>query len=123
MAVGEIERQTQNRVVDLFQTALGYRYLGNWEERGGHNVEEEILIEWLQQNQGYSDALIKKALFEIRSYANDANRDLYYVNQDLYACLRYGVKVKETVDSHKSTVHFIDWQQPSETMTLPSPKK
>lgn len=30
--VGQKERKTQNRVVDLFKTALHYRYLGNWEE-------------------------------------------------------------------------------------------
>ncbi|NBC24020.1 MAG: HsdR family type I site-specific deoxyribonuclease, partial [Bacteroidetes bacterium] len=112
MPVGEIERQTQDRIVKLFQDALGYRYLGNWEERGGQNVEEQILSDWLQRKQGYSDALIKKALFELSKYANDANRALYYVNKDLYALLRYGVKVKETIDSHKTTVHFIDWKNP-----------
>jgi len=31
--VGQIERRTQNRVVDLFQTQLDYEYLGNWEDR------------------------------------------------------------------------------------------
>ena len=28
--VGQKERVTQNRVIKLFQTQLGYRYLGNW---------------------------------------------------------------------------------------------
>lgn len=27
----QLERITQNRVVNLFQTQLGYTYLGNWE--------------------------------------------------------------------------------------------
>ena len=31
--VGQIERLTQNRIVQLFQKQLGYSYLGNWEER------------------------------------------------------------------------------------------
>ena len=30
--IGKPERETPNRVVALFQIALGYRYLGNWEE-------------------------------------------------------------------------------------------
>ena len=31
--VGQLESETQNRVVKLFQKVLDYRYLGNWEER------------------------------------------------------------------------------------------
>jgi len=111
VAVGSIERQTQNRVVKLFQEALGYRYLGNWEERGGSNIEEEVLSKWLRC-KGKSDPLIKKALFELTKLSGDANRDLYYANKDIYSMLRYGVKVREDIDSHKTTVMFIDWDEP-----------
>jgi type I restriction enzyme R subunit len=41
--IGKPERETQNRVVALFQKELGYRYLGNWEEREINSNEEEIL--------------------------------------------------------------------------------
>ena len=42
--VGDIERRTQNRVVQLFQNQLDYTYLGNWEERLiNSNIEEGIL--------------------------------------------------------------------------------
>ena len=34
-SVGQIEKKTQQRVVKLFRDALGYRDLGNWEEREG----------------------------------------------------------------------------------------
>ena len=34
--VGQLERETQNREVKLFQEKLDYRYLGNWEERESH---------------------------------------------------------------------------------------
>jgi len=40
--VGQIERITQDRVVKLFQDELGYKYLGNWEERENNsNIERE----------------------------------------------------------------------------------
>lgn len=112
MGIGDIERQTQNRVVSLFRDQLGYRYLGNWGERGGQNVEEEILSEWLKEAQGYSDPLIKKAIFELNRLAADANKDLYYANKDVYSHLRYGIKVKEDIDTKKTTVKLIDWQNP-----------
>jgi type I restriction enzyme R subunit len=66
--VGQKERKTQQRVVRLFTDkkhphCLGYEYLGNWEEREGHegkgnrNIEPELLRVWLTK-QGHSDALI-----------------------------------------------------------------
>ena len=43
--IGRIERETQNRAIELFQKELGYRYLGNWEERENNsNTEEGILL-------------------------------------------------------------------------------
>lgn len=59
--VGQIERETQNRVIQLFQKELGYRYLGNWEERDNNsNVEEEILSAWLLKR--YDENLVSKAI-------------------------------------------------------------
>ena len=55
--IGQLERITQNRIIDLFQKELGYRYLGNWEERESNsNVEEEILSEWLLTEKQYSQS-------------------------------------------------------------------
>jgi len=31
--IGQIERETQNRIIKLFKEQLGYTYYGNWEER------------------------------------------------------------------------------------------
>ena len=31
--VGQRERSTQNRIVNLFRDTLGYRYLGDWVDR------------------------------------------------------------------------------------------
>lgn len=39
--VGQIERATQNHLVQLFQEHLKYEYPGNWELREGNsNIEE-----------------------------------------------------------------------------------
>jgi type I restriction enzyme R subunit len=32
-SIGQIERFTQNRIVQLFRHEPGYNYLGNWEDR------------------------------------------------------------------------------------------
>ena len=42
--IGQIERATQNRVVQLFQEKLGYTYLGNWEERSDNSIIETSLL-------------------------------------------------------------------------------
>lgn len=47
-AVGQIERKTQDRVVELFQHTLGYEYLGDWADRADNaNIEQELLRSWL----------------------------------------------------------------------------
>ncbi len=109
--VGQIERKTQDRVIKLFLTNLGYTYLGSWEDRENSNLEEELLIKFLKK-QRYSDALIKKALYELNKSATVQNKSLYDINKDVYTLLRYGAQVKESFGENKKTVHFIDWQNP-----------
>lgn len=52
-SVGQIERNTQNRVAALFRDTLRYDYLGNWidrdgfEGKGNRNIEPELLRAWL----------------------------------------------------------------------------
>ena len=110
--VGKIERITQNRVVQLFQHQLHYRYLGNWQDRANNsNIEEDILRAYLTQ-QGYSPTLISKALNELKKNATDQTKSLYDINQEVYGLLRYGVKVKEKVGENNQTVWLIDWSDP-----------
>lgn len=65
--VGQPERATQNRVVALFRDELGYRYLGDWADRGGNsNIEEGLLTAWLTRS-GYAPAQISAAPDDSRS--------------------------------------------------------
>jgi len=113
--VGQIEKATQNRVVKLFKKQLGYSYLGNWEERSNNsNVEEELLRKYLSEKKGYSETLIKKAIYEITKSASDQSKSLYDVNKNVYSLLRYGVPVKEEAGQNKETIELINWARPQE---------
>ena len=111
--VGQRERATQNRVVQLFQTHLGYRYLGNWEARpNNRNIEADLLRSWLSR-QGISETLIAKALRELdQAAALGDSQNLYDANKAVYGLLRYGVKVKAGAGEQTQTVSLVDWTQP-----------
>ena len=110
--VGQIERATQNRVVKLLREQLGYTYLGNWEVRQDNsNIEERYLRPFLRR-QGYNDALISKALYELNKVAGDQIRSLYDINKDVYGLLRYGIQVRPDVGENTETVRLIDWKNP-----------
>jgi type I restriction enzyme, R subunit len=112
-SVGQIEKKTQARVVALLRDKLGYDYLGNWEERPyNRNIEEAYLRPFLKKVQGYDEALINRALFELNKVAGDQSRSLYDVNRSIYDLLRYGVKVKADVGDTTQTVWLIDWKNP-----------
>lgn len=110
--VGQIERATQNRIVQLFQEQLQYDYLGNWEEREGNsNIEEAELQKFLQNK--YSDELITKAIFALKKEANiNTNDDLYTANKEVYSMLRYGTSKKVDAIKRPEHVDFIDWENP-----------
>ena len=80
--VGDIEKATQNRVVQLFKQQLGYAYLGDWETRAGNsNIEEAILRKYLKEKKGYSETLINKALYELNITTKDLSDGLYSANK------------------------------------------
>lgn len=108
------ERATQNRIVKLLTTQLGYAYLGDWEEREGNsNIEETHLKDWLAKTGKYSDSLINKAVFEFKKLASvNVSDDLYPVNKAVYSALRYGVKVREEAGENVQTIWLIDWENP-----------
>jgi type I restriction enzyme R subunit len=58
--VGQRERISQNRVVKLLQRSLGYRYLGDWQDRGGNSsVEQDILRNHLHRNAKTLDLFVR----------------------------------------------------------------
>lgn len=113
-AIGQRERLTQNRIVNLFRDKQGldYTYLGKWEDRAeNRSIEQEYLRKYLRR-QGYAETLIAKALYELTKTADDQSKGLYYLNQDVYRLLRYGVKVKPDVGEATQDVYLIDWKNP-----------
>lgn len=110
--IGKAERITQERVLGLFTGELGYTALGNWSGRSNNsNIEEGLLKPWLA-GRGYSEAQISQAITQLNRRADKGGRDLYYVNQDVYQSLRYGLKVQVAAGALFETVHLIDWKNP-----------
>ena len=111
MKVGQIERETQDRIVKFFQTKLNYTYLGNWEKReGNNNIEKEYLREYLKAK--YPENLIKKAISQLEKIAANQTKSLYDINKEIYSYLRYGISVKENVKDKKETIYLINWKEP-----------
>jgi predicted metal-dependent hydrolase len=110
--VGQKEKQTQQRVVKLLREKLGYRYLGNWEELpNNRNIEPELLRAWLKQ-QGHSETLIGRVLYELDKAEGDTSKSLYDRNRTVYDLLRYGLKVKLEAGQNHVNVWLVDWQNP-----------
>jgi len=104
MPIGQAERQTQQRVIQLFQKTLGYQYLGHWQDRpDNRNIETELLEAFLTE-QGHSAALIQRTLHLLNRAANDQTQGLYACNKAVYDLLRYDVPVK--ADKQKSAEVF-----------------
>ncbi len=109
--VGQIEKRTQARVVELFRDRLGYGYLGPWIDRDNRNIEPKLLTAWLK-GQGVGDTLINRALHELNKAATDTGKHLYDRNKAVYDLLRYGVKVQPGAGENHVTVWLIDWKHP-----------
>src|SRR5712691_3172356 len=110
--VGQRERATQDRVVNLLNKQLGYEHLGKWAERPDNSNIEEVDLRRFLKRQRYSDSLISKALYELNKVAGDQTRSLYDINKAVYSLLRYGVQVRAEVSENTETVWLIDWKNP-----------
>ncbi len=107
------ERVTQNRVIQLLVSQLGYVYTGNLEEFENSNIRDEEVKNWLSAT-GYSENVIARALFDFKKAAAvNPSDDLYPINREVYNKLRYGVKVREEGSDLVQTVWLIDWKNPT----------
>ncbi len=110
--VGQLERLTQDRVIQFFQHELGFDYLGNWKDRiGNSNVEEDFLTDYLE-SQSYEQEIIRRALHKFQQAVGEQSKNLYDVNKAVYSLLRYGVKVSPGPGKNIQTVKLINWQHP-----------
>ncbi len=110
--IGNPERVTQNRVLALFRDELGYRPLGDWTDRAGNsNVDEGLLTAWLGK-AGHTPDQISRAIYRLRTEADNPNRSLYDNNKAVYSLLRYGVPVKIEAGKVTEQIKLIDWAQP-----------
>jgi len=109
-SIGKPERASQNRVIRLFQSELGYTYLGDWEEEvRTQPIEEDILRNYLLE-KGYSLIQAQKAIDKVVKAANNLSSGLYEANKEVYHLLRYGVTIREELGKPKETVWLIDWK-------------
>lgn len=111
--IGERERVTQNRVINLFRdkNKLDYTYIGNLHDSDNSNIDVPRLKAYLKR-QGYSDELIRRAINALVGASKKA--DLYAANKEVYSLLRYGSSQKEDVSAKSEPVHFINWTEPYE---------
>jgi type I restriction enzyme R subunit len=110
--IGKAERVTQNRVIALFRDDLKYRYLGDWSDRPGNsNIEEGLLKEYLAKCS-YSPEQISRAIYLLKTEAENPIRSLYENNKAVYSLLRYGVDVQTQAGQPYVKVKLINWAEP-----------
>ena len=109
--IGQPERATQNRVIALFRDELGYRYLGDRSDQQNSNIDEPLLTAYLT-TAGYAPEQISRAIYLLRTEADNPNRSLYENNKAVYSMLRYGVPVKIEAGRVTETVKVINWAHP-----------
>ena len=110
--VGQPERVTQGRVIALFRDELSYQFLGDWTVRPDNSNIEQGLLETYLTKRRFTAPQIAKALYDLRTEANNPNRSLYDNNKAVYSLLRYGVPVKIEAGRVTETVKLINWDQP-----------
>jgi len=108
--VWQLERATQDRVVNFFRSYLWYEYMWNWKDDTRKSpVENDLLFKSLEK-RGYWEKIIKKAITKLEKIVLDQSKSLYDINKEVYSKLRYWVKVKEDIWENNQTLWLIDWE-------------
>ena len=108
--INEAERKIQEHVLKLFQDKLGYGYYGNLRKQVNSNIIAEKLRAFLLKK--YSPELADRAIFELQKAAGNLQQGLYKANKNVYSLLKYGVQVTDNPGGPKTSVYFIDWENP-----------
>ncbi|MDF3819005.1 HsdR family type I site-specific deoxyribonuclease [Leptospira sp. 96542] len=111
MKIGDIERATQKRVIELFKKDLDYDYLGDWRDQPNKNIVPNLLANFLAK-QGVSDSKIARTIDLFHQTNNQYGKSLYERNKEVYSLLRYGIPVKESASENAETIQLIDWDHP-----------
>jgi type I restriction enzyme R subunit len=109
--ISKPERATQDRIIQLFQQDLGYRYLGNLKDSENSNIRILDLRTNLL-NRGWTSDHINKSLDQLAKHQLCHGRKLYDVNKAMYSLLRYGTPIKLAPGQPNETVPLIDWENP-----------
>ncbi len=67
----------------------------------------------MAEQQWHSPDQVSRAIYLLRTEADNHNRSLYDNNQAVYRMLRYGVPVKVEAGKVTETVHLINWKEPT----------
>jgi type I restriction enzyme, R subunit len=108
--IGDPERITQNRIVQLFKNQLGYEYYGDWTDRANNSNIETHYLKRYWATSPYTTEQQNEAIHQLQQAANNASKSLYERNKAVYTLLRNGAKVKTSIAEKTQTIHFIDWK-------------
>ena len=110
------ERQTQDRVIELFTDSsrldnLGYRYLGDWSERANNTCVETEMLRSNLEARGYSDTAISAAIHQLHMATDLTDSTLYQASLRTHQLIRYGVQVQVAPGLDHQTIHLVDWER------------
>ncbi|MBL7785961.1 MAG: HsdR family type I site-specific deoxyribonuclease [Chitinophagales bacterium] len=102
------ERQTQKRVIALFES-LGYTYLGDWSKRNHNRPIETAMLRNNLLRRGYTAAQVSAVLEELAKASDCTGTTLYNANRRTYPLLRYPISIKTAIDEPYQSIRLIDW--------------
>ena len=110
--IDQIEKVTQNRVINFFKDKLHYTYLGDLHDSENENIIQERLYSYLTGKGGYSEKLASRAINMLVRASTNLQHGLYDANKEVYRLLKYGAKIKEDIGESEKTVFFINFNEP-----------